>query len=206
MAYEVKNFDHLLGIKGLSDNLLKNHMTLYQGYVMHTNKFREAMAGMTENGKEMMPEFMELKRRFGYEWNGMRLHEYYFANISKETALMDENSALLKKIVEDYGSYEMWEKEFKSIGMIRGSGWVITYYDPMIRKLMNVWINEHHVGHPAGLMPILVMDAFEHAYMIDYGLKRADYIETFFKAINWKIISARFDAIEQMKEAHAAIK
>lgn len=205
MSYEVKSFSHLTGIKGLSDELLKNHITLYQGYVMHTNKFNEAMMEMVESGREILSEFAELKRRFGFEWNGMRLHEYYFMNMSKEIVLIDKNSSLLQKIMEDYGSYERWEREFRAVGMMRGIGWTIAYYDPVSNKILNVWINEHHTGHLAGLMPILVMDCFEHAYMTDYGLKRADYIEVFFKLINWEIVSDRFDTLKQMEKVYAAM-
>lgn len=133
------------------------------------------------------PQYAELKRRFGWEWNGMRLHEYYFGNMIKGGRAIDKNSDLYKKIVKDFGSYENWEKDFKAIGMMRGIGWAMLYYDTAAGRLLNVWINEHDVGHLSGASPILIMDVFEHAFMIDYGVKKADYIESFFKAIDWKI-------------------
>lgn len=185
MAYEAKNFESLLGTKGLSDQLLKNHFTLYQGYVTNTNKVAEALGAMAKEGKTATPEYAELKRRFGWEWNGMRLHEYYFGNLIKDGKALDKNSNLFRKIVEDFGSYENWEKDFKATGAMRGIGWVILYYDGT--RLFNTWINEHDVGHLSGASPLLVMDVFEHAYMIDYGLKKADYIEAFFRAIDWTI-------------------
>ena len=84
------------------------------------------------------------------------------------------------------------EKEFKGTGTMRGIGWAILYQDNLTRKLFDCWINEHDVGHPAGCPPILILDIFEHAFMIDYGLKRTDYIEAFFKNINWKTAEGRF--------------
>lgn len=185
MSYEAKNFESLLGTKGLSDQLLKNHFTLYQGYVTNTNKVADALGAMAKEGKTASPEYAELKRRFGWEWNGMRLHEYYFGNLIKDGKALDKNSNLFKKIVEDFGSYENWEKDFKATGAMRGIGWVILYYDGT--RLFNTWINEHDVGHLSGASPLLVMDVFEHAYMLDYGLKKADYIEAFFRAIDWTI-------------------
>jgi Fe-Mn family superoxide dismutase len=185
MAFEAKNFESLLGTKGLSDQLLKNHFTLYQGYVTNTNKVADALGAMAKEGKTATPEYAELKRRFGWEWNGMRLHEYYFGNLIKDGKALDKNSNLFRKIVEDFGSYENWEKDFKATGAMRGIGWVILYYDGS--RLFNTWINEHDVGHLSGASPLLVMDVFEHAYMIDYGLKKADYIEAFFRAIDWTI-------------------
>lgn len=193
MLYEAKNFDHLLGTKGFSDQLLKNHFTLYQGYVTNTNKLAETLCMFLKEGKTNTPEYAELKRRFGWEFNGMRLHEYYFSNMIKDGKELDKNSKLFKKITEDFGTYENWEKDFKGTGMMRGIGWVVLYYDKMANKLFNVWINEHDVGHLSGNIPILIMDVFEHAFMIDYGVKRADYIEAFFKVIDWSVVADRFD-------------
>jgi len=187
MAYEVKNYDKLLGTKGFSDQLLKNHFTLYQGYVTNTNKVADAFSAMAREGKTATPEYAELKRRFGWEFNGMRLHEFYFGNIIKGGKEIDKNTNLYKKIVADFGSYDNWEKDFKATGAMRGIGWVILSYDGMEGRLFNTWINEHDGGHLCGAKPLIVMDVFEHAYMIDYQLKKADYIEAFFKAIDWTI-------------------
>lgn len=192
MAYEPKNYELLLGTPGLSEGLLKNHFTLYQGYVANTNKLLDALNAFTKDGKIGTPEYAEIKRRFGWEFNGMRLHEYYFENISKNGSSLDSNSVLAKKIVEDFGSYENWEKDFKGTGTMRGIGWTLLTYDPQAKKLFNVWINEHDLGHLTGTTPILIMDVFEHAFMLDYGLKRADYIAAFFKVIDWKTVSKRF--------------
>ncbi|MBI5286317.1 MAG: Fe-Mn family superoxide dismutase, partial [Deltaproteobacteria bacterium] len=136
------------------------------------------------------PEYAELKRRVGWEFNGMRLHEYYFENLGGKGGI-DKAGKLAKKLAEDFGSYEFWEKDFKGVGTMRGIGWAILYQDNTNGRLLNLWINEHDVAHPAGCTPILIMDVFEHAFMIDYGLKRADYIEAFFKKINWPVVEGR---------------
>lgn len=124
----------------------------------------------------------------------MRLHEYYFENMTKNKVELNKDSAFYRKIQEDFGSWENWEKDFKSTGAMRGIGWAVLYYDPIAKKLFNTWINEHDVGHIAACPIILIMDVFEHAYMIDYGLKRADYIEAFFNAIDWNVVITRFES------------
>ncbi len=192
MNYEPKNFDRLLGIDGFSEQLLKNHFTLYQGYVNNTNKLADILASFTKEEKTGAPEYAELKRRFGWEFNGVKLHEYYFGNMVKGGKTPDKNSGLFQKISEDFRSYENWEKDFKSVGAMRGIGWTILYYDKESDRIFNIWINEHDTGHLAGAVPLLVMDVFEHAYMLDYGLKRMDYIEAFFKSIDWEIVIERF--------------
>jgi Fe-Mn family superoxide dismutase len=190
MSYTAKDYSRLIGIEGFSEALLKNHFTLYQGYVTNTNKVLDALDKMSKEGNTGTPEFAELKRRLGWEFNGMRLHEYYFENLGGK-GIISKDGRLAKKLAEDFGSYEAWEKEFRAVGMMRGIGWVALYQDTANGQLINFWINEHDVSHPAGCNPILIMDVFEHAFMLDYGLKKADYIEAFFKNINWETAEAR---------------
>jgi Fe-Mn family superoxide dismutase len=167
MSYEAKNYDALLGTAGLSDGLLRTHFALYQGYVKNVNAF-------LESGGD--------PRRFGWEFNGMRLHELYFENMRNGGA---------GSIPEEIASLT---DGFKALGMTRGIGWVVLYYDPASSRFFNVWINEHDVGHLAGGVPLLVMDVFEHAYIADYGLKRADYVDAFMKAVDWDVVSNRLNA------------
>ncbi|MDA8434126.1 MAG: Fe-Mn family superoxide dismutase [Nitrospiraceae bacterium] len=190
MPYVAKDYGKLIGMAGFSETLLKNHFTLYQGYVTNTNKARDIVEQMLKDGKTGLPEYAELKRRLGWEFNGMRLHEYYFENLGGKDPL-DKYGPLGKQLQCDFGSYEMWEKDFRATGSMRGIGWAVLYQDSMNRRLFNFWINEHDVSHPAGCVPILIMDVFEHAFMIDYGLKRADYIESFFRNIDWAAAGSR---------------
>lgn len=190
MAYTAKDYSNLIGMEGFSETLLKSHFTLYQGYVTNTNKLMDSLATMLKEGKVGTPEYSELKRRMGFEFNGMRLHEYYFGNLGGDGAL-DKSGKLGRKLAEDFGNYEDWERDFKGTGTMRGIGWTILYQDNTTGQLLNQWINEHETGHLAGCTPVLVMDVFEHAFITDYGLKRADYIEAFFKNINWGVVEGR---------------
>ncbi len=193
MKYQAMNFEKLLGTDGFSNQLLTNHFTLYNGYVTNTNKLMEEFAELEKQGKTGTPQFAEMKRRFGWEFDGMRLHELYFGNMVKGGSAPDKGSKFYAKLNEDFGSFENWEKLFKSTGAMRGIGWAILYYDSVGKQLLNTWINEHDAGHLATATPVLIMDVFEHAFMTDYGLKRADYIEAFFKAVDWSVVQKRFE-------------
>jgi len=188
------DYSNLIGMEGFSDTLLNNHFTLYQGYVTNTNKLIDILASLLKEGKESTPEYAELKRRMGFEFNGMRLHELYFGNLGGKQPL-DKSSKIANQMAEDFGSYEDWERDFKATGKMRGIGWAILYQDKVTGRLFNQWINEHEVGHPTGCTPVLVMDVFEHAFMTDYGLKRASYIEAFFQNINWSVVDSRYCTI-----------
>jgi len=132
-----------------------------------------------------------LKRRFGWEFDGMRLHEYYFENLGGKTPL-SKDSTLFAALTDQFGSLDKWKSDFVATAMMRGIGWVILYRDPQTGRLMNVWIAEHDLGHLAGGDLILVLDVWEHAYLTQFGLDRATYIETFFKNIDWSTVQQRF--------------
>lgn len=194
VKYEAQNFDSLLGhVEGLNDDLLKMHFKLYQGYVTNANLLLEKIDGLNKDGKSHSPEFAGFKHMLGWEFDGMLLHEYYFANLGGDKQPLKDDSPLLKKIIADFGSLEAWKNDFIATGAIRGIGWVILYQDPKMGRLINTWINEHDVGHLAGGVPILVMDVFEHAYITQFGLDRAEYIKVFFNNINWSVVAARFN-------------
>lgn len=193
MSYEAMNFDHLLGTEGFSDRLLRDHFTLYRGYVEKTNQLIETLGQLSQEGKAATPAYSEMKRRFGWEWNGMRLHEYYFGNLKTGGSAMDRQSDLGQTLADAFGSFENWTKAFRAVAAMRGIGWAVLYYDPVGRRVFNAWIDQHDGGHLAGASPILVLDAFEHAYVADYGVKRDGYIDAFLKAVDWSVASERMN-------------
>jgi Fe-Mn family superoxide dismutase len=177
-------------MEGFSETQLNNHFTLYKGYVTNTNKALDMLSSMLKDGKAGSYEWAEVKRRLGWEFNGMRLHELYFSNLGGDGS--PDSGAKIKGMLEkQYGGYENWEKDFKAVGAMRGIGWAILYHDPSSDFLVNMWINEHDVAHPAGCTPLLIMDVFEHAFVFDYGLKRPDYIAAFFSNIDWNVVNNR---------------
>lgn len=188
--YEAKTYQ--LQLEGISQDQLEQHYKLYQGYVNNTNILNDKIAELLEAGKAGTPEYGELKRRFGFEYDGMRLHEFYFGNMKANGGKPDAGSKIYKKIEEDFGSYDVWENDFKFTGLMRGIGWAILYQDPFTGRLQNFWISDHEYGHPAGFQPILVMDVWEHAYVGDYKpTDRKGYVEAFMKNIDWSAVESR---------------
>ncbi|MFA6433950.1 MAG: Fe-Mn family superoxide dismutase [Elusimicrobiales bacterium] len=184
-VYKAAQYPDLSGMPGFSSQLIADHMKLYQGYVNNTNALSEKLAALLAESKEKTPEYAELKRRFGWEFNGMRLHELYFGNLGG-TGTPRQNSRIYTAIREDFVSFDVWKNDFVSTGLMRGIGWAALYRDNVSGRLFNAWINEHDGGHLAGCTPLLIMDVFEHAYLTDYQLERAKYIEAFLSAANWE--------------------
>lgn len=194
-TYKARSFD-LSGLTGISDETLAMHFKLYEGYVTNTNTLNERIAELISGG-ELDPTktaaFSELKRRYGFEYNGMVLHEYYFDNMQKQGAGdADKNSAFAKAAEESFGSYDVWKADFVNVGKMRGVGWAITYQDATNGALSNHWISLHEEGNVAGYKPILVMDVWEHAFLLDYKpAERPKYIEAFFSNISWDMVNSR---------------
>jgi len=187
-ALEAKTFDHLQNLDGISQAQLEQHYKLYNGYVLNVNKLWEKQA-LLEAGS---PEWSELKRRFGFEINGVRLHELYFNNMKPNGGTLDPNSKLGKTVTECFGSVDAFIADFKATGKMRGIGWVITYQCPCTGKLLNCWVSDHENGHPAGFNPVFVMDVWEHAFTVDYQpTEKPNYIDAFFKNVDWAAVENR---------------
>lgn len=186
-----RDFEALVGMKGLSEPLLRGHFELYRGYVRAANKLLEEFDAHARARTADTPAFAELKRRFGWEYNGVRLHELYFENLTRTPAPLDEASPLHRRLASDFGGYDNWAREFRAMGAMRGIGWVVLYHDPLRERLFNAWIDQHDTGHLAGAAPVLVMDVFEHAYTLDYGVKKADYLDAFMAGVHWETAARR---------------
>jgi len=194
-TYKTKEFA-LSGLAGISDKTLEMHFKLYDGYVKETNRLNEKIAEILKDGKvdhEEMPAYSEFTRRLGFEYNGMVLHEYYFGNLRpKSVPEPDKGSAFRKAAEQSFGSFETWKTDFMSVGKMRGVGWALCYEDLENGRLSNHWITLHEVGNVAGFNPILVMDVWEHAFLLDYKpAERPKYIDAFFANLDWKAVEQR---------------
>lgn len=178
-------------VSGISQQQLAEHLTLYKGYVTHVNKLYEEIEALTKIGGRDH-EISELRRRLGFEFCGMRLHEYYFGDLVGGAKQLPTNSPLYVALVAQYGSFDAFITEFKS-ALSRGTGWMLLNYDPLYKRFHSNWVDEHHIGHLATLPVVIAIDMWEHAYMVDYlpGEKKT-YIDKYLQAINFETVASRF--------------
>ncbi|MHB9026465.1 MAG: superoxide dismutase [Armatimonadota bacterium] len=203
MAYQPQEYTSILGMQGISDATLQNHFKLYQGYVTNTNTLLDKMTQLLDDGKERTPEFAELRRRLGFEFDGMRLHEYYFENL-KGSGKPDTGSFIYGQIEKDFGSFDRWQKDFTGTAAMRGVGWAVLFYDTRADRLLNEWIELHMTNVLAGVQPLLVVDCWEHAFYLDFQTERPKYIDAVMSNINWEEVARRFEAnseVQQRKKA-----
>ena len=207
-SYKARQFD-LSGLKGISDQTLEMHFKLYEGYVKETNNLTDRITQFISDGnvdQDEMPAYSELTRRLGFEYNGMVLHEYYFDNLQKGGGTGDpaQTTQFVKAAEASFGNYNIWKADFVGIGKMRGVGWAICYQNPANGRLSNHWITLHETGNVAGFNPILVMDVWEHAFLLDYKpAERPKYIEAFFSNIAWDMVENRLKKFSGVQSARA---
>ena len=194
-TYTAKTFD-LSDLTGISNETLAMHFKLYEGYVTNTNVLNQRIADLIGTGTldpTQSAAFSEMKRRFGFEYNGMVLHEYYFENMQKHgTGDPSTGDQFVNAATDSFGDYDVWKADFMNTGKMRGVGWAAVYQDPSNGAISNHWINLHETGNVAGYKPILIMDVWEHAFIKDYApVDRPKYIEAFFANINWDVVNSR---------------
>lgn len=193
VRHEIKP-KHLLGI---SEQQIAQHWILYEGYIKNVNLLNEKLSAYSQKG-DFGLEFIELKRRLGFEYDGMILHEHYFSMLKSGQAPLGDNAELTKLLKKSFGGFRNWLEEFSAMGKMRGVGWVILYYDPSAQVLTNHWISLHEEGHPAGFSPILVMDVWEHAYMVDAGAEgRPLYVDAFLRNVDWPRVERLLSGIRR---------
>lgn len=190
--FEPKTFD-IPRLTGISETNIKEHLKLYGGYVKHANLILEHIEDLSKDSDQYAYELGELQRRFGFEFCGMRNHEYYFGSFEGGPQALNEDSPLKEAIEKEWGSFEAWLTRFKAIASTRGVGWVMLMYDKKTERLLNVWVDEQHLGHLVGASPVLALDMWEHSFVADYQPSgKKQYIEDFFVNLNWNTITNNF--------------
>lgn len=195
--FQARDYARLRGLPGFSGEAIQVHLELYQGYVDHANAFHRLVEDPRLDGRARA----EVRRRFGWEFNGMRLHEHYFDGLTEGGREAGRDGALRPLLERQFGSLDAWRKDFEAAAATRGSGWAVLSWDPVSGRLFDSWTTDHDTGALAGLHPIIVVDAFEHAYLLDYGTDRAGYLKAIFDALDWERAETRLAEATSAQEA-----
>ncbi|MEK9155490.1 MAG: Fe-Mn family superoxide dismutase [Patescibacteria group bacterium] len=189
MPYSEVSFN-LPAMNGLSEKQIEAHLKLYAGYVKNVNALAAKVDEYKKDSETHAIALSELTRRYAFEWNGMRLHEIYFASLGGDGSM---SGSLTDALATQYGSIDGWKNEVKAMAMMRGIGWVLLAHDTAGNILRNIWVSDHELGHLAGANVLFALDVWEHAYLLDYlPAQRADYVNAVFTNVNWSTVEARY--------------
>ncbi len=191
-TYTPKTFA-LPALTGLSEKQITVHLALYEGYVKHVNLIAEKLSAV-RNGELALDPYIvaELRRRFAFEFDGMRMHEYYFDQLENGPQAINQESNLAKLVTEKYGSTDAFIAHIKEVAGTRGIGWVVVYFDATAQTVHTTFVADHEIGQLSGLPIILALDLWEHAFMVDYvPAEKKNYIEAFFNNLNWGVVEKR---------------
>lgn len=193
-------------LKGISAKNIEEHLKLYAGYVKFSNYIQNQITELSKparttdgvqsggDAEKNAYEIAELQRRFAFEHDGMRNHEIYFSQFEGGPAALAADSPLMKKIEQEYGSFDAFMARLKAVAMTRGVGWAMLYDCSQSGHLLMQWVDEQHLGHLAGPKCILAVDVWEHSYVADYQPSgKKQYIDDFFANLNWSVVEKRFN-------------
>ena len=176
-------------LKGISAKTIEEHLKLYAGYVKHANLIRDELS-KKDGGEYARAEMM---RRFGFEYNGMRNNEVYFASLEGGSTALTAGGPLQRAIEKNFGGLDAWLAGFKTLALTRGIGWAMLYYDRKDGRLLNAWVDEQHLGQLQDCALILGLDMWEHSFVADYQPSgKKQYIEDFFASLNWSAVEKNF--------------
>lgn len=194
-TYTARSFELPEVIPGLSKEQVALHIGLYEGYVKHVNLLMQQMTSLAKSEQDFSYALSELRRRLGFEWNGMRLHELYFGALEKGPTTLTADTKLYKALSAQYGGLSDWLDIFKKVSA-RGPGWALLNYDPEARHFFHTWVADHEVGQLATLPVIVALDHWEHAYLVDYKpSEKALYVDAYLTALNWDTLAERFENV-----------
>lgn len=166
-------------MKIVSQKQYDEHYKLYRGYVDTV----QSLLKKPESTREW-------SRNFNYAYSGARLHQLYFEHINLPPV---ENKQMLKVIKASFGSVNKWAQSLLELAMTcRPAGWALTCYNTFDNNLINIAFDSHDHLIP-DIIPIIVMDAYEHSYLIDFGIDKASYFKKFIEAMNWDLVWRRFE-------------
>lgn len=195
MTYTARTFT-LPELKGLSKKQIEAHLALYEGYVKHVNLITERIQALKEMGAEENAFVInEIRRRFSFEFDGMRMHEYYFEQFEGGAKVVNPEANLLKLVAEKYGDWNGFIAHIKECAGMRGIGWVVVYFDPRAATIQTVFVGDHELGQLSGLPILVAVDLWEHAYMVDYvPAEKKTYVEAFLENVNWSVVEDRLSS------------
>ncbi len=192
MEYKEQQFN-LPALVGISEKQIKVHLGLYTGYVKHVNLVREKIHELDKDREKNSYTIAELRRRFSFEFNGMRMHEYYFESLENNPKEITDGG-LKSALEEKYVSFDEFIEHFRAVGLSRGIGWTVLYWDKKAKTPHVTWVGDHEIGTLSGLQILIAMDMWEHAFMVDYTpSEKGKYIDAFISNLNWSVIEERFN-------------
>lgn len=186
--HQAKTFD-LESVEDISKDQLEQHQKLYQGYIKKRNEIEQSLKTVdrTNSANITYSPFRSLKIAETFALNGSILHELYFENLGTGTKPGPQTMALIK---ENFDSFEKFKKDLLDSASC-ARGWVVTAFTIDSGKAHNYVLEAHNETVPILSLPILVVDTYEHAYMIDFGINRAQYLDVVWKNINWDVVEQR---------------
>ncbi|KEJ02486.1 superoxide dismutase [Clostridium botulinum A2B3 87] len=186
------NYDYNALEPHYDEQTLKIHHDIHhKTYVDGLNKAEQKLQEARESGDFALIKHWE--KEIAFHGSGHILHTLFWENMTPNGKLNPEGS-VIERIKQDFGDYEKFKKQFTEAAIaVEGSGWTILAWNPMFQKLVILQAEKHQNLTQWGVVPLLILDLWEHAYYLKYQNRRAEFINAWWNIVNWDIVNTRYD-------------
>ena len=186
-------YDYSALAPSISGEIMELHHSKHHAtYVKGANTALEQLAEARESGN--LANVNKLEKDLAFNLGGHVNHSIFWTNLSPNGGGQATGS-LATAIDEQFGSFDKFVAQFTAVALgVQGSGWAVLAYDVLGEQLAIVQLFDQQGNVPFGLVPLLMLDVWEHAYYLDYRNVRADYIKAFWNIADWNNVQQRFDA------------
>jgi Fe-Mn family superoxide dismutase len=183
----------------LSNANIQNHLSLYEKYVNDFNKISAELDSLDKtNLSENHSVYRSTKSDEIFNMNAAYLHELFFANIADPASQIRMDSLSYMRIARDFGTFDDWQRDFMSCALSSRCGWAVTYLNTYTQSYMNCFIDLHSDNVPVGMIPIIVIDMWQHSYYKDYQKDAKTYLIAMMKQLRWETIEKRFEKSDKI--------
>ncbi len=194
MLYQEKEFNSINGLEGMSEKMMKEHYKLYQGYIKKAGEIEEKLKTVDRSSANATySDLRALKLGYSFAVDAIKSHELYFEHLGGQGGA-PKDLFVEELLNKNFGSFDAWIEDMKATA-IAARGWVWSAFDWQTNTVFN-WLGDAHDAFPIWhATPFVALDVYEHAYFIDYGVARKDYVEAFFKNLDWEVINKRLTSV-----------
>jgi Fe-Mn family superoxide dismutase len=200
-AYVPQRKTYAMTTDYLSEQSKKDHENLYRNYTSTLVRVSaEVDAADKTDVSSTRSAYRSAKQDEIYNLNATYLHELYFSNCFDPNSELFLDSMSYMRLASDWGSFDAWMADFMACALAARNGWVICGYSLYLKKLVNVFVDGHDQGVLVGIIPMIVVDMWEHSYTRDYGVDKKSYLMAMMREISWDVVEDRVTRMDTLKK------
>lgn len=169
-----------------------HHDKHHAAYVKGANAALEKLSDIRARGD--FATIAMLEKNLAFNVSGHVLHSIFWTNLSPEGG-GEPDGAFATTLAETFGGFDQFKQQMiEAAATVQGSGWALASWEPLAQRMIVQQVHDHQGNHGQGTVPLLALDAWEHAYYLQYRNEKAEYFDAIWNVVNWHDVESRFEA------------